>query len=272
MVRNWKSHKNFIVTLMIPKVITNVLNQIYLRICIKITIVSLLIHNLKNLNLKCLSIVFPVFLFLMQFVNASTNVSSYIFSLESKPYGLTLEEWATKWWQWAYSQPKGSNPLVDDIGGNLCKTGQDNEKVWYLAGSLVNNSGIKRSCNVPLEKAILFPVIVAECSISNSNWWNNLFVNSMDKLWKVCNAQIVNLNTKLDNHSVNPIYVKSSKMFELIFPHDNVKNAEAGKTQSVNKGYWLMIKPLPKGIHNITSFAVDSHNFRSNVTYYLTVK
>ena len=132
MVRNWKTHKNLILTLLIPKEITYVLNQIYLRICIKITIVSLLIHNLKNLNLICLSIVFPVFLFLMQFVNASTNVSSYIFSLESKPYGLTLEEWATKWWQWAYSQPKGNNPLVDDIGGNLCKTGQDNEKVWYL--------------------------------------------------------------------------------------------------------------------------------------------
>jgi hypothetical protein len=112
MVRNWRTHKNFTFTLMIPKVITYVLNQIYLRICIKITIVSLLIHNLKNLNLICLSVVFPVFLFLMRFVNASTNVSSYIFSLESKPYGLTLEEWATKWWQWAYSQPKGSNPLV----------------------------------------------------------------------------------------------------------------------------------------------------------------
>jgi hypothetical protein len=257
---------------MIPKVITHVLYQIYLRICIKIAIVSLLIHNLKNLNLISLSIAIPVFLFLMQFVNASTNGSSYIFSLESKPYGLTLEEWATKWWQWAYSQPKGSNPLVDDIGGNLCKTGQDNEKVWYLAGSLVNNSEIKRSCTVPLEKAILFPVIVAECSISNSNWWNNLFVNSMDKLWKVCNAQIAKLNTKLDNHLVNPIYVKSSKMFELVFPHNNVKDVETGKTQSVNKGYWLFIKPLPKGNHNITSFAVDSHNFRSNVTYYLTVK
>lgn len=259
-------------TLMIPKVITYVLYQIYLRICIKITIVSLLIHNLKKLNLICLSIVFSVFLFLMQFVNASTNVSSYIFSLESKPYGLTLEEWATKWWQWAYSQPKGSNPLVDDIGGNLCKIGQDNEKVWYLAGSLVNNSEVKRSCTVPLEKAILFPVIVAECSISKSNWWNNLFGNDMEKLWKVCNAQIVKLNTKVDNHSVNPIYVKSSKMFELVFPDNNVKDVEPGKTQSVNKGYWLMIEPLPEGIHNITSFAVDSHNFRSNVTYYLTVK
>ncbi len=33
-----------------------------------------------------------------------------------------------------------------------------------------------------------------------------------------------------------------------------------------------MLNPLPEGIHNITSFAVDSHGFISNVTYYLMVK
>jgi hypothetical protein len=204
-------------------------------------------------------------------VNA-LNFTSDFFPADSKPYGLTFEEWASKWWQWAYGQPKGSNPLVDDNRGNLCKNGQDSEKVWYLAGTLVNNSEVVRSCTVPLGKAILFPVSVAECSASKSNWWNNLFSNITEKLWKVCDAKIVKLNTTVDGQTVKPVFVKSSKMFKLVLPPNNVKNIESGEKEGVNKGYWLMIEPPPIGRHNITSIAVDSHNFRSHVTYYLTVK
>ena len=76
-------------------------------------------------------VLFIVFFQLIN-VNASKDIPSDIFSTESKPYGLTLEEWAAKWWQWAYSQPKGNNPLVDDKAGELCKTGQDTENVWYI--------------------------------------------------------------------------------------------------------------------------------------------
>lgn len=216
-------------------------------------------------------VLFIVFFQLIN-VNASKDIPSDIFSTESKPYGLTLEEWAAKWWQWAYSQPKGSNPLVDDKTGELCNTRQDNEKVWYLAGSLVNNSKVERFCTIPVGKAILFPVLVAECSILKSNWWSNLFGNSMEDLWKICDAQIVKLDTKVDNQSVKPVYVKSSKLFELLFPPNNVKDVEPMMTQAVNKGYWLMLNSLTEGKHNITSFAVDSHGFISNITYHLMVK
>lgn len=227
----------------------------------------------KELNHIPISMVL-FFIVFFQFVNvnASNNNSIDTFSTESKPYGLTLEEWAGKWWQWAYSQTKGNNPLVDDMTGKLCKTGQDNEKVWYLAGTLVNNSKVERFCTIPLGKAILFPVLVAECSVLKSNWWSNLVGNNIEDLWKICDARIVKLNTKVDNQSVKPVYVKSSKTFELVFPPNNIKNVEPMKTQAVNKGYWLMLNPLPAGEHNITSFASDSHGFISNIIYHLMVK
>ena len=141
-----------------------------------------------------------------------------------------------------------------------------------LAGTFVNNSSVVRSCTVPFGKAILFPVSVAECSVSKSNWWNSLFSNVTEKLWKTCDAKMLKMNTAVDGQIANPVYVKSTKVFKLVFPQNNVKEVEPGEKEAVNKGYWLMIGPLPLGSHNITSFAVDSHNFRSNVTYYLTVK
>ena len=94
----------------------------------------------------------------------------------------------------------------------------------------------------------------------------------MENLWKICDAQLIKSNTKIDNQLVKPVYVKSSKMFDLVFPHNNVKNVESMKTQAVTKGYWLMIKPLSVGEHNITSFAIDSHGFISNISYHLMVK
>ena len=223
-------------------------------------------------NRLCQLIYFMLlFVFLFPKIYA-LNISSYTFPVESKPYGLTFEEWASKWWQWAYNQPKGSNPLVDDNRGSLCKNGQDNENVWYLAGTLINNSEVVRYCTVPLGKAILFPISVAECSASKSNWWNNLFSNITEQLWKVCNAKMIKQNVTYDDQTMNPVFVKSSKIFKLVLPPNNVKDVEPGEKEAVNKGYWLMIEPPTTGKHNITSFAVDSHNFRSNVTYYLTVK
>ena len=59
-------------------------------------------------------VLFFIVFFQIDSVNASKNIPLDIFSTASEPYGLTLEEWTAKWWQWAYSQPKGNNPLVDD--------------------------------------------------------------------------------------------------------------------------------------------------------------
>jgi hypothetical protein len=224
---------------------------------------------MKFHQIMCFAIIIS-FIFPLN-VNA-LNFTLDFFPAESKPYGLTFEDWASKWWQWAYSQPKGSNPVVDDSQGNLCTNGQDSQNVWYLAGTFVNNSSVVRYCTVPLGKAILFPVSVAECSVSKSNWWNSLFSNVTEKLWKTCDAKMLKMNTAVDGQIANPVYVKSTKVFKLVFPQNNVKEVEPGEKEAVNKGYWLMIGPLPLGSHNITSFAVDSHNFRSNVTYYLTVK
>lgn len=221
----------------------------------------------------CFAIIFCFILPLdVNALNITLGNTLDFFQEESKPYGLSLEDWASKWWQWVYSQPKGNNPVVDDHRGNLCKIGQDNENVWYLAGSFVNNSNVIRSCTVPLGKAILFPISVAECSVSKSNWWNNLFSNVTEKLWKTCDAKMVKMNSIVDGQIANPLYIKSSEVFNLVFPQNNVKNVEPGEKEAVNKGYWLMIRPLPLGMHNITSYAVDSHNFRSNITYYLIVK
>jgi hypothetical protein len=46
--------------------------------------------------------------------NNTKDNQKFVFDSESKPYGISYAEWASKWWQWAYSVPKNINPAYDN--------------------------------------------------------------------------------------------------------------------------------------------------------------
>ena len=43
---------------------------------------------------------------------ANNNLPINVFPINSKPYGLTYDEWTAKWWQWGYSIPKNINYVI----------------------------------------------------------------------------------------------------------------------------------------------------------------
>jgi hypothetical protein len=63
----------------------------------------------------------------------SSNIAIDVFQPDSKPYGLTYGDWTARWWQWAYSIPKDTNPAYDDTG-KYCAEGQYGP-VWFLTGT-----------------------------------------------------------------------------------------------------------------------------------------
>src|SRR6476659_4355633 len=62
---------------------------------------------------------------------SSSNLTMY--SVDSKPYGLSYGEWTAKWWQWLYSIQREVNPANDDTGKNCAQ--DQSGPVWFLAGS-----------------------------------------------------------------------------------------------------------------------------------------
>jgi hypothetical protein len=88
-----------------------------------------------------------------------------IFPPDSKPYGLTYEEWTAKWWQWAYSMPEEGNPMVDDTGED-CANNQAGP-VWFLAGT--GGGAVTRECTIPSDKGILIPIINVECDSASGS-------------------------------------------------------------------------------------------------------
>ena len=51
------------------------------------------------------------------------NINPQLYSVDSKPFGLSMSEWSIKWWQWLHSIPAPNNPASDKTG-QYCSVGQ----------------------------------------------------------------------------------------------------------------------------------------------------
>lgn len=106
-----------------------------------------------------LSIVVCVTIFLMITITSVHAISKDgnvdLYPPDSKPYGLTFGEWASKWHTWLYSIPAPINPATDTTGKN-CAQNQAGP-VWFLAGT--TGGAVDRTCSVPAGKGLVFPII-----------------------------------------------------------------------------------------------------------------
>ena len=80
------------------------------------------------------------------------SVNPAVYSIDSKPYGMSYGQWTGKWWQWMLSSPQNVSPLTDQTGNNCGKN--QNGPVWFLAGT--TGGPATRSCNIPAGKSMLF--------------------------------------------------------------------------------------------------------------------
>lgn len=197
-------------------------------------------------------------LLLILFTSAEAqNVSSKsaeIFSPDSHPYNLTYGDWSAKWWQWAESIPLDKSPF-DDPTGHRCGTSQNDSNVWFLAGTLGGDA--VRTCEIPAGKAVMFTVINVQC---------NFFVDKVSKneadLRKCAkdDQDTVNvLNATVDGKVVENIdqFRTQSPLFNLTFPPNNVAGVAPGTTQAISDGWFIILKPLPSGQHQIRSYGAS---------------
>jgi len=197
-----------------------------------------------------------------------------IYPVESKPYGLTYGQWTAKWWQWALSIPTKDNPVVDETG-EKCGVGQNDTNVWFLAGT--GGGKITRTCTVPAGKAIFFPMINVQCDYSTPELKTE---SDLRVCAKEDQDKATNLQATVDGVAITDLkkYRVQSPLFNVTRPPDNTSGLPAGTTQSVSDGYWILLKPLTPGKHEIrfSGSLVDYTataplNFISDSTYQITV-
>jgi hypothetical protein len=173
-----------------------------------------------------------------------------LYKLNEHPFGLSWKKWTALWCKWILSIPKDTNPALD-ITGRHCAVNQKNEKVWFLTGTFGNIVPIKRKCNIPVGKAVFFPVLVKEDSLAEDidlKTDGDLVKRSRD-----ATDELLYISASIDNKKIEDLenYRIQSEVFDLSFPNDNVYGVKPGLTRSVCDGFWLFIKPLEAGKHYI---------------------
>jgi hypothetical protein len=195
-----------------------------------------------------------------------------IFEPVSSPYDVGYSEWTVRWWNWCLSQPKFTNPVNDRKRTDRnASNNQIYPFVWFLAGT--TDGYAERECIVPLIRAILCPIINFEISTAEEPDLNTdeaLLFRAKDEIDKIENLNVIIDGTRLSN--LKKFRVQSG-VFDVNLPQDNICGVKPGKTRAAAEGYWIFLKPLPKGMHTIQfsgSCLAGTINIGTN--YYLEVR
>lgn len=151
--------------------------------------------------------------------------------------GRSLGDWTAQWWRWALAREIAP---YRDRDGRLCALGQEGP-VWFLAGT-DGRFVAKRECAIPEGKHVLVPII-------NMIYWrprgSDASCHELQASAAVNNDRLVSAVALLDGQPLGDLRshrVRSDKCFRLD-PDDPQSRIGAAD------GYWLMLKPLPRGRH-----------------------
>jgi hypothetical protein len=178
-----------------------------------------------------------------------------------------LDALTAAWWNWAFS--KDPSPLEGPYtGGKQCK-GEFVDGVFFLAGSTTGDP-VERTCTVPANTPILFPVVNVVCSEAFGDP-TPYTTCSRD----IIDAALVDSDTyaTLEEKDLNITRIASGSFVWKIRRDNNPFGLPKGIYDAANEGLWVYLrKGLPEGEYEI-EFGGDIPNvgFRQEITYNLKV-
>src|SRR4051794_1034576 len=190
---------------------------------------------------------------------------------DSSPYGTPYTDWIKKWWQWNVSVPKAEHPQTNPK--TVCAM-KISGQVTFLVHNLQGPSHY--SCTIPAKNAILVPISPATCtSIEAHSTKPADLIHCADEGNRPLTAKAtldgVPLNNLENNYAITNI-------FDMTVPNDNFELLKGGTYPTGGAGYYIFLKPLPVGEHNLHINArvvnpVDpSFNFDYDTSYNLRVR
>ena len=183
--------------------------------------------------------------------NSSLMSNRLTYMPDENPFGKTWGEWTAEWWKWSLYLPKDQNPITDTTGENASHNQRG--PVWFLAGTFGGLA--ERTCEIPAEKAIFFPISCNETSFAECpNFKTEAELRAFAKadIDQVKTIMATVDGQRLPNSDLRRL---ESPPFELTLPEGNVLGAPPGKTKSNSDGYWVFLKSLPVGRHEIHFFS-----------------
>jgi hypothetical protein len=192
------------------------------------------------------------------------NINQGVFPLDSKPFGMSYEDWTLKLWHWLLSIPSDINPSLDQTG-ERCAQGQDiNSTVFFLIGA--GGSTAERTCTIPVGKAIFIPINAVECSFLEFPAAKT--DEDLHKCAEEDQSSNPGLFLSVDGREFKELekYRVHSRPFNITFSENNIFGV-SGPTRAVSDGYWVMLEPLKPGNH-VIHFKASLTNPTTGILYF----
>jgi hypothetical protein len=213
---------------------------------------------------------------------AQAGALSLVFPANSMPYGMTYEQWTTKWWQWFLSIPQDQSP-ANDPSGIQCAINQNDTDVWFIAGNFGGHT--ERTCTIPAGKGLVIEPVGWTCNDKqdlrpstprDSNTIETELKKCTQDPIKQLKLAVVEFNGERIPNIAD--YIATSPLSSVTFPNNALFNAPEGQALFVSTGPTVITKPLPPGNYIIHTAAqiIDpinpAYNFANDVTIHINVK
>lgn len=202
-------------------------------------------------------------------VQPATAQNPRIAPIYSRPAGHSYSEWAARWWQWALQTPASIHP----VNGGPCSSGQTGN-VWFVGVNFSSDgTPIARSCTVPSGTALYVALI-------NHGFFAFLNDPPEQRTEEFIRARAECTNFQAQSVRVDGVeirnpaqYLERSVVFDVQLPVDNafgVTEADVPQLKlspSVDFGYYLFVRPLPVGAHEISwSVSMECPSFGGSIS------
>lgn len=225
-------------------------------------------HQLCTLAIVAISMLIYASVLVVTYAGSRTSLADSlnpgVFPLSSKPYGSTYEDWTIRFWQWLLPIPADINPITDTTGEQCGYRQNSTSPIFFLAFS--GGGSAARTCDVPSGKAILVPINVVACFLSELP-----AAKTEDELHR-CAEEDESSNPGLflsvDEREFKDLhkYRVHSRAFDIMLPANPVGGAP-GADRAVSDGYWVILEPLPPGKHSV-HFKASLTNPTTGILFY----